>query len=280
MNITQSDSMEIELEQRTYINSIDAIATSNPKQMKDEDANETQKTELRRLVGKLNWIQVSRPDIGFETRYLSTILHIAKIKDLHRANKTLKYLKSEHNVIKFPALSNTNNLFLLTFSDASFGNLPSGHSQAAYVILLCDEQYNCSLLSWNSFKLQRVCTSTLGAETLGLNEALEQSILLSTIYSEVINPNPNATIPITALTDSKSLVNASATTNFVKSKSLRITIAALRESLEKNEFTLKWIDSKYQISNCLTKAGASSQILRQVIMTGKCNQEIIAALRS
>ena len=173
-----------------------------------------------------------------------------------------------------------NETFLLTFADASFGNLPSGHSQAAYIILLCDRDYNCCPLSWNSYKLQRVCTSTLAAETLALSDAIEQSILLSTIYSEIILKKPKATIPIIALTDSKSLVSATGTTNLVKGKTLRITIASLRESIEKEEFTLKWIDSNSQISNCLTKAGASDKTLRQILNSGKCSREIINALTS
>ena len=74
------------------------------------------------------------------------------------------------------------------------------------------------------------------------------------------------------------LVAASSTTNLIKEKRLRIEVAALRESIENEELILKWIDSKYQLANCLTKAGASSKTLCEVIETGRCSKEIIAAL--
>ena len=280
MHMAQEPTYVINLEQLTYINSISPILITRSDNISKESEISSQETKaLRSLVGKLNWaFQVSRPDIGFQTRYLSTVMHQAKVKDLYFANKTLKYLQCEPKTIKFPSLKDIEEAFLLVFADASYGNLPSGHSQAAFIILLCDKDYNSFPIGWNSYKLHRVCCNTLAAETLALNEALDNCVLLSTIYSEVIHYDSKKKIPIKALTDSKSLVAASSTTNLIKEKRLRIEVAALRESIENEELILKWIDSKYQLANCLTKAGASSKTLCEVIETGRCSKEIIAAL--
>ena len=280
MHMSQEPTYVINLEQLTYINSIVPIPTDQCGEKTKESAITTKETKaLRSLVGKLNWtFQVSRPDIGFQTRYLSTIMHQAKVKDLYFANKALKYLQCEPKTIKFPNLRDIKETFLLVFADASYGNLPSGHSQAAFIILLCDQDFNSFPVGWNSYKLHRVCCNTLAAETLALNEALDNCVLLSTIYSEVIYHDSKKKIPIKALTDSKSLVAASSTTNLINEKRLRIEVAALRESIENEELSLNWIDSKYQLANCLTKAGASSKTLCEVITTGRCSKEIIAAL--
>ena len=279
MNITQNQDYTINLDQKAYINSVESIPTDGLlNENKEDPATPLQTTSLRSLVGKLNWIlSISRPDIGYDTRYLSTILNNAKIKDIFRANKTLKKVKSEDVEVKFPSFSSLNNLSLVVFADASYGNLPNGNSQAAYIILLVDDNYSSCPIGWNSFKLKRVAKSTLSAETLALSEAIDHAQLLSLIYGEVINPKDKK-IPIIALSDSKSLVSAAHTTNLIQEKRLRIEIAALRESIENNEVTLKWIDSKHQISNCLTKQGACNQTLIQVITSAKCSDEIISAL--
>ena len=133
---------------------------------------------------------VSRPDIGFDTRQLSTVLNQPLVKDLHRANKILKHLKGKPLALKFSPLNSTEKYQLIVMSDASYGNLRSGHSQEGYVIIICDSQYNCCLLSWNSLKIKRVCKSTLTSETLALGDAIDHAILLSTIYGELLSNNP------------------------------------------------------------------------------------------
>ena len=278
MNISHKDNY-IELHQRNYINSIEPIEIKNPEEGSEQEASKVEKKQLRSLTGKLNWtFQVSRPDIGFDTRYLSTVLNQPQIKDLHRANKTLKYLKGEPLTLKFTQLNSIDEYRLIVLSDASYGNLKSGHSQEGYVILICDSEYNCCILSWNSLKIKRVCKSTLTSETLALGDAIDHAILLATIYGELISNQPKYIIPIVALTDNKSLVNASSTTNLITEKRLRIEMAAMRESVENGEISLKWIDSGNNISNCLTKTGASAKGLQRVMTSGKCSNAIIAAM--
>lgn len=209
---------------------------------------------------------------------LSTILHTAKIKDLFRANKVLKHLKGEDLYLKFPPLKALDDLTMLVFADASYGNLPKGNSQAGYVILLCDSDYSCCPISWSSFRLSRVARSTLSAETLAMSEALDNAILLSKIYGEVLHNKRSGSIPIVALTDSRSLFNASGTTNLIQEKRLRVDIASIRQMIENQEIKLVWIDSIHQIANNLTKLGASARNLQQVLATGKCSEGIIACL--
>ena len=278
MSISQKDNYTIELEQKNYINSIEPIKIEHPEEP-EREASKADKKKLRSLTGKLNWaLMVSRPDIGFDTRQLSTILNQPLVKDLHRANKILKHLKGEPLTLKFSQLTNTDEYQLIVMADASYGNLRSGHSQEGYVILICDSQYKCCLLSWNSLKIKRVCKSTLTSETLALGDAIDHAILLSTIYGELISNKPKYTIPITALSDNESLVKASATTNLITEKRLRIEIAAMRESVDNGEIKLKWIDSKNNISNCLKKFGASPKGLQKVMTQGKCSDAIIAAM--
>ena len=58
-------------------------------------------------------------------------------------------------------------------------------------------------------------------------------------------------------------------TKLVDDKRLRLDIAAIKESVDRNEIaTVKWIHGDEQLANCLTKRGASSHKLMQILMNG------------
>ena len=52
-------------------------------------------------------------------------------------------------------------------------------------------------------------------------------------------------------------------------KHLQVEIPALREMCEKNELQISWIEKQHQLSDVLTKRGASPQSLIETIKTGK-----------
>ena len=66
-------------------------------------------------------------------------------------------------------------------------------------------------------------------------------------------------------TDSKSLYDTLKTTNVTKDLRLRVDIARLRQMEEKQEICVEWVEGKNQLADCLTKAGASSHNLTDVL---------------
>ena len=95
------------------------------------------------------------------------------ISDLISANKYIRKLKADDVEIKIPNLSDMKNVRLICFSDASFANLPNSGSQGGYIIFLVGDNDKCAPILWKSMKLKRVVRSTLAAETLALEEAVE-----------------------------------------------------------------------------------------------------------
>ena len=75
-------------------------------------------------------------------------------------------------------------------------------------------------------------------------------------------------VPITAYVDNKSVVDAIHSTKVVDDKRLRIDIAALKENLAASELTVKWCPGDKQLSNCMTKKGASGYPLMSVMQSG------------
>ena len=59
-----------------------------------------------------------------------------------------------------------------------FANLKNGLSQGGFIIFLCKSDKNYAPISWKSRKFQRVVRSTLAAETLAMEEALEECFII------------------------------------------------------------------------------------------------------
>ena len=75
------------------------------------------------------------------------------------------------------------------------------------------------------------------------------------------------TLPqVQCMTDNASLVESIKSTKLVPDKRLRVDIARLKEMISNNEVSLHWVKGQDQLSDCLTKAGASSAALRDILL--------------
>ena len=114
---------------------------------------------------------------------------------------------------------------LVAVSDAAVGNInsdgsgddPKTFSQNCYAVLLGGPKLvegkrdTCNVLDFRSHKLQRVCRSSYGAETLGVEEALDAAELVRCLVAEargtdIMKPGGQfavCSVPLTVATDAK-----------------------------------------------------------------------------
>lgn len=77
-------------------------------------------------------------------------------------------------------------------------------------------------------------------------------------------------LDVTAYTDNQSLHNAHNMKQTLQKKRLLVDISSIREIIEQNKIQVTWINKEKQLSgNLLTKAGASSKNLLNVLSTSK-----------
>ena len=187
------------------------------------------------------------------------------------SNKAAKKLKSDSLVMKFQSI-NEENVKLLVYSDSSFGNLPDGSSQGGYIILLADDKGHFSLLTWQSIKIRRIARSTIAAESLALMDGADSSLFL---LCEIMHgSSKESLLPVDCIIDNCSLfVAIHSTKGIAIEKRLRIDIGVIREMLKKSEISsVKRVEKKYQLADCLTKKGASTSNFLQVFSKGKLPQ--------
>ena len=182
--------------------------------------------------------------------------------DVHIANKAMRQAKScSNHSLKFP--KNAVYDKILVYSDASFQNLPNGGSQGGYIILLFDSASKKAVcLYWSSRKVRRVARSTLGAETLALQDGLDCAVFFQKLWKQIADQY----LKIFAITDNYSLYSALPSGKSVEEKRLRIEISAIKELCDSGDLEkIFWVSTNEQIADCLTKKTGNSESLWRVL---------------
>ena len=271
LRITQQDK-HIIMDQDAYVEGLLPIPINASRaSQKQETLNKEEITQLRSIIGQINWVaNQTRPDVCFENLELSVSMKDPKIEDIIKANKVVKKLRYDDSYVCFPQLGKIKQMRLALFCDASYANLSDGASSAGgfIVFLVGENQVSCPL-AWKANKIKRVVRSTLAAETLSLVEGLDTAFYLGHLVSEILCNTKKNVVPIDCYIDNKSLYDNIHSTKMVAEKRLRIDIASIKQMIQREEISqVIWVDTSHQISDCLTKHGASNIKLLQVIKEG------------
>jgi len=264
LNISQSEE-SIKVNQNDYLDNIGFEELPSRCTGPEIDLNSMEYTLFRSLVGSINWLaNGTRPDVSFSMINLSTKFNKAHTSHLKESVKIIKTLKTDKFDIVFPRLDSLHGLKLIVYTDASLANLNGVDSCGGHIIFLCDSHNQCSTLAWHSGKLKRIARSTIAAETMALSDGVEEAMYLR----QIIQFSIGGELPIIAVTDNKSLLQAINSTHLVQEKRLRIDISAIKEVVETECVTVTWVPGVSQLADCLTKKGASPHSLINVITNG------------
>ena len=262
------------LDQSHYSRQLEGIIIKPQRaKQKKELLDQEESSLFRGIVGKLNWVaQGTRPDVSFEVVEMSSRFKLATVNDLIRANKCILKLKEEPVYVFFPNLGDPKYWRMIIESDAGHANMEDGCSSAGgQLIMLAGERDKCCVLAWSSNKIKRVVKSTLAAEMLSLSDALDYAIYLRYIVME-LTALEKGEVPISAYVDNKSVVDALHSTKAVEDKRLRIDIGAIKQLMKRKEVaSIQWIPGKMMLANVLTKRGAASFDILELLQSGSFN---------
>ena len=169
--------------------------------------------------------------MAFDALYLSICLNKATFKDAKIAKKAVNRAKEEQYCIKFGHLGDLKNLHLQVFADASLGNIEhqaETKSVMGAFIALANEDLRISPLSWKSKCIDKVAEDIKSAETLAMENAIDDSVYLSSMISELYTGENEKLLPIIVNEDSKGLIDSLYSTRKVKRKTMRVVISSLQ----------------------------------------------------
>ena len=248
---------EILLDQGNYVNKFRLPMGSD---FKDREGLNAEEMKIYRgIIGRLNWVvQHSRPDLAFEVSEGGMAFQEAKGSDMVKLLKAAKKMKKETYKLRIQKLKGK--VFWDVYSDASYGNVGEDKSQIGYIISLRDGYGNRCPIFWKSVRAKRVARTVVEAEALGFCEAAEMTIYLNKLMAEVIGTN---TAEILVRTDNMTLRNGLNSSTGLKSRRLRIDIAAIREMILRREIQVEWVDANQQLADVLTKTDVSKRAIRK-----------------
>jgi len=237
----------------------------------EESLTEEEKSQLRKTAGRIGWLgRGARPDLVFAQIEMSTKFLNGKVKDLIRASILTRKVKSSEANFFIRRLVPVDGWTIEVSTDASLSNLNEGvDSVEARVILIRNEIGDCAPILWCANKIKRIVDSTLEAECLSLLSGLKEAIYLREVIEEIFNLREKE-VPVKAIVDNKSTVDAIHSTAPVEDKKLRRDVARIKQMLNtKDVHSVSWCPGKEQLADCLTKRTASSFNLMKVFRSGR-----------
>uniref|UniRef100_A0A3Q7GIU7 Reverse transcriptase Ty1/copia-type domain-containing protein n=1 Tax=Solanum lycopersicum TaxID=4081 RepID=A0A3Q7GIU7_SOLLC len=115
-------------------------------------------SKYRRLVGRLIYLTITRPDMAYSVYLLSQFMHEPRVDHINAAMRVLRYLKGHPG--QGILLRADSNLQLMAYCDSDWATCPlSRKSVSGYFVML-----GCSPISWKIKKQTTVSRSSAEAE--------------------------------------------------------------------------------------------------------------------
>jgi hypothetical protein len=133
----------------------------------------------RQLVGSLNYLTITRPDISFAVQQVSQFMQSPRHLHLAAVRRIIRYLLGSSNRgLFYPAGSP---ISLVAYSDADWAGCPdTRRSVTGWCMFLGD-----SLISWKSKKQDRVSKSSTESEYRAMSAACSEIVWLRGLLAEM-----------------------------------------------------------------------------------------------
>jgi hypothetical protein len=136
-------------------------------------------TLYRQLVGNLNYLTITRPDISFAVQQVSQFMQSPRHLHLVAVRRIIRYLLGSFNHGLFYPTSSF--IRLVVFSDADWASCPDTRcSVTCWCMFLGD-----SLISWKSKKQDRVSKSSTESKYRAMSAACSEVVWLRGLLAEI-----------------------------------------------------------------------------------------------
>ncbi|KAJ0575491.1 putative RNA-directed DNA polymerase [Helianthus annuus] len=208
-------------------------------------------TNYQKLIGKLIYLSLTRPDISYAVQYLSQFMHKPLTAHLRIALRLLRYLKLSPG--KGLVFKKSDSFDLTCFADSDWAKcLDTRKSVTGYCIFLGN-----NLVSWKSKKQSTVSRSTGEAEYRAMCSATCELVWIVNVLSEL---DVQCKLPIQVFCDSNAAMSIAANPVFhERTKHFEIDLYFLREKVSNGFIVTKRVESEDQLADIFTKGLSVTQ---------------------
>ncbi|PKU78515.1 Retrovirus-related Pol polyprotein from transposon TNT 1-94 [Dendrobium catenatum] len=199
----------------------------------------------RRLVGSLQYLTLTRPDIAYSVNLLSQHMHNPSLHDAFLLKRLLRYIKG---TLHFGLPISKSNFTLNSFSDADWAGDPeSRKSTSGFCSFLGD-----TLVSWTVKKQQTVARSSTESEYRALAALTANVIWIRKLLTELGVPQSQ---PTNIYCDNMSAIALANNPVFhARTKHIEIDQRFIRDHIQNKNICISPISTTDQIADIFTKS--------------------------
>lgn len=203
-------------------------------------------SQYRRLVGRLIYLTITRPELCYSVHILSQFMHDPQLPHWDAAVRVVRYLKSSpaHGIL----FRSTASLSLRGYCDADWAACPlTRRSLTAYIVYLGD-----SPISWKTKKQPTVSRSSAEAEYRAMAALICE---LKWLHGLLRTLGVLLPLPINIFTDSQSALHIARNPVFhERTKHIEVDCHFIRDDVTRGFIHPHFIPSSDQVADLLTKA--------------------------
>lgn len=235
----------------------------NAKLQKNDEDKRVDANKYRRLVGRLLYLQATRPDITYSVNILSQFVTDPRESHMNAAMRVLRYLKATPaQGILLPKEGDAN---LIAYTDSDWLGCPdTRRSRTGYLLLL-----GGAPISWKSKRQSVVSRSSAEAEYRAMATTVSEVIWLRWLLKEL---GLEQSDPTQLLCDNMAVKHIANNPVFhERTKHVEMDCYFVRERVESKEVKPLHIDTKSQVADLFTKALGAKHLQSLLNKLGICN---------
>jgi len=206
----------------------------------------TDPMEYRSLVGALQYLTITRPDLAFATNLLCQKMQQPTVGDFHQLKRVLRYVKGTIHLGIY--LHSQSSVHLYGFSDADWAGCPTTRrSTTGFCTFL-----GSNLLSWSAKKQPTVSRSSTEAEYRALASTTAELTWITFVLRDIgISLQP----PTTIYCDNKSAISLTANPILhARTKHIEVDFHFVREKVSSGSIRIQYISTHLQLADIFTKS--------------------------
>jgi hypothetical protein len=218
----------------------------NLKLSKDEGDLLSDSTSYKRLVGRLLYLTITRPDLAFSVQILSQFMDKPRQPHLKAAHRVLRYIKQA--LAQGLIFSTKSDFHINAFSYSDWvGCLDTRRSITGFCVFIGD-----SLVSWKSKKQQTISRSSAEAEYRALALTCCELMWLSSLLKDFWIPHPQIAL---LLCDNQFALHIATNPIYHKrTKYIEIDCHLIREKIQLGLIRTLHVSSQNQLADIFTKS--------------------------
>lgn len=220
-------------------------------------------SKYRRLIGRLVYLGVTRPELSYVIHTLSQFVNAPKPAHWEAALRVVRYLKNSPG--QGILLRADTPLILMAWCDSDWGTCPLTNRSLTGWFL----QLGGSPLSWKTRKHDRVSRSSAEAEYRAMADTVSEIIWLRELLPAL---GIECTAPTVLHSDSLSAIKLAANPVYhARTKHIGMDCHFIRDELIRGTIVTKHVSTTHQLADILTKALGRREFEAFLVNLGVCN---------